>query len=760
MPPPVWADAAMPQAVLLDPGSRSAVVHGPGREVATSPIVGCAAVTSVSAGDELLAAVSRHMRMHLQPDCHVLIAADEPTAESIDQSLLNRASVVALRTGQVTSATGGSGQNDCRSYWLLPGRLLILSLNAAAPEDIRQALLRAFDRVRSWSEPPPNPARETLALALRDGTAAAQAYLDLAIHDLPAIIRRLCHGDRRSRSQVGDLLAVLNFAPGIPLLIERLGHEAERALDASGRARFAADVELEQLCADTFLYLAFELSPRDIGLHLVPAFSRLKESALAAQDEWPLLCRGLRHSFLKGLALLQALPALEALLARSSTDNAAAFGMLRMAVEPEDRRRPLSAAEAHWLVRRLMAFKPRTLLRLARDLRRIVPRSCAGASDHSALYVDAMEQQLAALDQAPDREVWLARCLLLLQTHSAGPAFVAWVQARHEQLGLRRTDRDSLCAVAGYDLPYVMAVNGRLAASKLTSDIGPPSQHESIRNYMTATLGRWSGQPDPLKEFVSRTAAAAPMVTVVLTTFRPDLELLALSLRSVIQQRYPSLEVIVIDDGSAADMSDRVEACVESLRGECAHRLVFHRAASNQGQYQCRNQAIAMANGSFIAIQDDDDLSHPDRIRIQVEPMLRNPGIMASHARHLRIAEESRLMIDGEQTGEIEGDAPVSFIWRAEVFREIGNFLPTRSRGDIEFRARLRRRYGDQAIAAIGLPLVLMRGGLETTSSTHEYFHHSAVSAFRFMMDHTGDDSGNGAGDEHDLQRWIPTNLR
>lgn len=98
-----------------------------------------------------------------------------------------------------------------------------------------------------------------------------------------------------------------------------------------------------------------------------------------------------------------------------------------------------------------------------------------------------------------------------------------------------------------------------------------------------------------------------PLVSAVITT-KNRADLLPRALRSVHQQSYPNIEIIVVDDGST-DKTPRV------LR-EMATRHSFQvlRNERSQGACRARNQGIAASAGAFVAGLDDDDEWHEERI--------------------------------------------------------------------------------------------------------------------------------------------------
>jgi glycosyltransferase involved in cell wall biosynthesis len=110
----------------------------------------------------------------------------------------------------------------------------------------------------------------------------------------------------------------------------------------------------------------------------------------------------------------------------------------------------------------------------------------------------------------------------------------------------------------------------------------------------------------------SRPGGVEPLVSVVVPTRdRPDL--LATTLRSIVQQRSVAIEVIVVDDGSADTGS--VMAVVEALRDR---RIRIVRQPVPVGVSAARNCGLTASTGRWIAFCDDDDLWAPEKLDRQV----------------------------------------------------------------------------------------------------------------------------------------------
>jgi glycosyltransferase involved in cell wall biosynthesis len=87
---------------------------------------------------------------------------------------------------------------------------------------------------------------------------------------------------------------------------------------------------------------------------------------------------------------------------------------------------------------------------------------------------------------------------------------------------------------------------------------------------------------------------------------------IAYALRSALDQSYPTIEVVVVDDGS----QDETAKIVQKIANADARiRLICQ---ANQGVASARNAALRASRGNLIAPFDADDLWHRDKIARQV----------------------------------------------------------------------------------------------------------------------------------------------
>jgi glycosyltransferase involved in cell wall biosynthesis len=98
-------------------------------------------------------------------------------------------------------------------------------------------------------------------------------------------------------------------------------------------------------------------------------------------------------------------------------------------------------------------------------------------------------------------------------------------------------------------------------------------------------------------------------ITAVIPTFNRS-NYLREAVISVINQSYPVLEIIVVDDGSTED----IRQALSDVDGPI--RIVRHN--QNKGHAAARNTGIREAQGDYIAFLDSDDLWLPKKLEVQI----------------------------------------------------------------------------------------------------------------------------------------------
>ncbi len=106
-----------------------------------------------------------------------------------------------------------------------------------------------------------------------------------------------------------------------------------------------------------------------------------------------------------------------------------------------------------------------------------------------------------------------------------------------------------------------------------------------------------------------------PKVSVILPVYNRSGSLED-SMRSVLNQSFRDLELIVVDDASTEDIKTIVEGVGDT-------RVRYIRQPDNGGASVARNAGLAAAQGTLIAFQDSDDLWLPGKLAKQID-MLEN----------------------------------------------------------------------------------------------------------------------------------------
>src|SRR5689334_16780158 len=101
-----------------------------------------------------------------------------------------------------------------------------------------------------------------------------------------------------------------------------------------------------------------------------------------------------------------------------------------------------------------------------------------------------------------------------------------------------------------------------------------------------------------------------PLVSVVMSLYN-EAQFVEQAVQSILVQTFGDFEFIIVDDGSLDDSIDRLKKFQDA-------RIRFVRQP-NQGLAVALNSGISSAAGAYIARQDADDISTPERLRQQLD---------------------------------------------------------------------------------------------------------------------------------------------
>ena len=169
-----------------------------------------------------------------------------------------------------------------------------------------------------------------------------------------------------------------------------------------------------------------------------------------------------------------------------------------------------------------------------------------------------------------------------------------------------------------------------------------------------------------------------PQVSVIIPTYKHQ-DLILETLDSVFAQTFTDYEVIVINDGSPDDTAKVLRPLAEAGR-------IRYTEQGNGGQAAARNRGIALAEGEFIALLDDDDLWPPDKLEWQVAALRAAPEAVLAYGYSEAFGDKPSIELPGRDTpnGDVEAaflrqnwiTTPGQTLIRASALKQIGSFDP------------------------------------------------------------------------------------
>lgn len=207
---------------------------------------------------------------------------------------------------------------------------------------------------------------------------------------------------------------------------------------------------------------------------------------------------------------------------------------------------------------------------------------------------------------------------------------------------------------------------------------------------------------------------AGPLISVVMTTYNVA-PYLRTAIRGILQQSYANLELIVVDDAS----TDGTPAILERLeRTDPRLRVILK--TTNDGTYVSKNMGLMQARGDFVALQDADDWSHPDRLAVSLGVLLRRPDLMGLTTDWLRMTTPGGIVV--KAGGQISHLCCISLVFRREpVLERIGFFDSVRVAADLEFIQRMQLGFGPRAVPRLRWPLLFGRARSDSLTANEEF---------------------------------------
>lgn len=189
-----------------------------------------------------------------------------------------------------------------------------------------------------------------------------------------------------------------------------------------------------------------------------------------------------------------------------------------------------------------------------------------------------------------------------------------------------------------------------------------------------------------------------PLVSILMTTFQSAARI-ASSIESLLNQTYQNIELVVIDDAS----NDETGFIVKNIAATDP-RVRYIGLPTNVGTYVAKTIGLEISQGEFVTCQDSDDWAHPEKIALQMAPLLRDRKIIFTTSNWVRLQDNGKFY--ARAVFPLNRLNPASPLFRKKEVRERAGFWDwVRTGADSEFHARLKLVFGPQAMQRITKPL-------------------------------------------------------
>ncbi|GAA0468370.1 glycosyltransferase [Alkalibacillus silvisoli] len=181
------------------------------------------------------------------------------------------------------------------------------------------------------------------------------------------------------------------------------------------------------------------------------------------------------------------------------------------------------------------------------------------------------------------------------------------------------------------------------------------------------------------------------LATVIIPAYN-SADTIYVAIESMLKQTYENLEVIIVDDCS---QDETYEVAKQYEKKDSRVRVL--QTKENSGPYVARNEALNLAKGDFITINDADDWSHPEKIETQVRHLIDHPNAVANTSEQARLTDDMTFYRRGKPGTYIFSNMS-SLMFKKQALEQLGYWDSVRFGADGEFKTRLKLIFGKEAV--------------------------------------------------------------
>ena len=148
---------------------------------------------------------------------------------------------------------------------------------------------------------------------------------------------------------------------------------------------------------------------------------------------------------------------------------------------------------------------------------------------------------------------------------------------------------------------------------------------------------RAAGKAVAYREMPAAAEAKRPLISVLIPTYKPPLDLLKQAIASVNDQPYEHWEICIADDASN---DPALETYLREL-AQANERVHVSFRPKNGHISACTNTALELARGDYLLLLDQDDLLHPEAMLRVAECIMAHPDAAIIYSDEDRINEDA-----------------------------------------------------------------------------------------------------------------------
>lgn len=304
-------------------------------------------------------------------------------------------------------------------------------------------------------------------------------------------------------------------------------------------------------------------------------------------------------------------------------------------------------------------------------------------------YRKGLEYIAAARAEGPDLE---------FRTKLATAELLCHYFLQNPEAGLAAYDR---AAMAGEMTPDLML-------ARVNFETTPTARiawmNEVLRRYNIAPITMTADESQPYYDRITSAVdlpavTSGPKVTVLIAAYEAA-DVLPTALRSLQEQTWKNLEIIVLDDCSPS--MGTYEVAQAFAANDPRIRVI--RMEENGGAYVARNRGLDEATGEYVTLHDADDWSHPTKIEVQVRYLEEHPDCMGCTSEQARMTSEMLFpkWAGAHSSLRIIKENVSSFMQRHKpVFEAVGHWDSVRFGADSERMRRIRHAFGNDSVKGL-----------------------------------------------------------